>query len=72
MRIFKWLFTIFSVTLQLCGLFSIRSLVVHGFVLDEEGKKMSKSVGNVVDPAVVIDGGKVNNFKIQDYACNIS
>ncbi|KAK2161356.1 hypothetical protein LSH36_118g05020 [Paralvinella palmiformis] len=29
-----------------------RSLVVHGFTMDEEGKKMSKSLGNVVDPDV--------------------
>lgn len=36
-----------------------RSLVVHGFVVGEKGKKMSKSVGNVVDPDVVINGGKV-------------
>lgn len=39
-----------------------RTLVVHGFVLDEEGKKMSKSLGNVVDPNVVINGGKVSTF----------
>ena len=37
-----------------------RKLVVHGFAVDEEGKKMSKSKGNVIDPAVVIHGGKVN------------
>lgn len=36
-----------------------RSLVVHGFVVGEKGEKMSKSVGNVVDPDVVINGGKV-------------
>ncbi|OWF46981.1 Isoleucine--tRNA ligase, mitochondrial [Mizuhopecten yessoensis] len=35
-----------------------RQLVVHGFTVDEEGKKMSKSVGNVVDPDTVIHGGK--------------
>ncbi|XP_048831281.1 isoleucine--tRNA ligase, mitochondrial [Brienomyrus brachyistius] len=35
-----------------------RSLVVHGFALSEKGEKMSKSLGNVVDPAVVISGGK--------------
>lgn len=37
-----------------------RSLVVHGFVVGEKGEKMSKSVGNVVDPDVVINGGKVS------------
>ncbi|XP_068194283.1 isoleucine--tRNA ligase, mitochondrial isoform X2 [Antennarius striatus] len=35
-----------------------KSLVVHGFVVSEKGEKMSKSVGNVVDPDVVINGGK--------------
>jgi isoleucyl-tRNA synthetase len=28
-----------------------KSLVTHGFVNDEKGRKMSKSLGNVVDPA---------------------
>ncbi|KAL0486058.1 isoleucyl-tRNA synthetase [Acrasis kona] len=31
-----------------------RSILTHGFVLDEHGKKMSKSVGNVIDPQNVI------------------
>ncbi|KAK7289940.1 hypothetical protein RIF29_03995 [Crotalaria pallida] len=33
-------------------------VVTHGFVLDEKGLKMSKSLGNVVDPRSVIEGGK--------------
>ncbi|KZV25792.1 putative isoleucine--tRNA ligase, mitochondrial [Dorcoceras hygrometricum] len=33
-------------------------VVTHGFVLDEKGFKMSKSLGNVVDPKTVIEGGK--------------
>lgn len=32
--------------------------LTHGFVLDERGIKMSKSIGNVVDPRGVIEGGK--------------
>lgn len=31
-----------------------KTVLTHGFVLDEQGRKMSKSLGNVVDPAVVI------------------
>ncbi|XP_052207169.1 isoleucine--tRNA ligase, chloroplastic/mitochondrial isoform X2 [Diospyros lotus] len=34
------------------------SVITHGFVLDERGLKMSKSLGNVVDPNIVIEGGK--------------
>ena len=35
-----------------------RTVLTHGFVLDENGRKMSKSLGNVVDPSIIINGGK--------------
>lgn len=35
-----------------------KTVLTHGFTLDEQGRKMSKSLGNVVDPYVVINGGK--------------
>ena len=35
-----------------------RRVLTHGFALDEKGRKMSKSLGNVVDPAVIVEGGK--------------
>jgi isoleucyl-tRNA synthetase len=35
-----------------------RRVLTHGFTLDEKGRKMSKSLGNVVDPAVIVEGGK--------------
>ena len=33
-------------------------VLTHGFALDEKGRKMSKSLGNVVDPMIIIEGGK--------------
>ncbi|KAB1258534.1 Isoleucine--tRNA ligase; mitochondrial [Camelus dromedarius] len=35
-----------------------KTVVVHGFTVGEKGEKMSKSLGNVVDPDVVINGGQ--------------
>jgi isoleucyl-tRNA synthetase len=35
-----------------------KTVLTHGFTLDEQGRKMSKSLGNVIDPSVVIVGGK--------------
>ncbi|TFK19817.1 isoleucyl-tRNA synthetase [Coprinopsis marcescibilis] len=34
------------------------TLITHGMVLDEKGRKMSKSLGNIVSPLTVINGGK--------------
>lgn len=33
-----------------------KNLLVHGFVVDESDRKMSKSIGNVIEPRQVIDG----------------
>ncbi|KAG1714387.1 Isoleucine--tRNA ligase, mitochondrial [Nymphon striatum] len=39
-----------------------KNLYVHGFAVDEKGKKMSKSLGNVVDPVIITDGGEDKNL----------
>lgn len=57
----SWFFT-FLLFLYL-GKAPYSAVITHGFVLDEKGMKMSKSLGNVVDPRMVIEGGK--NTKVR-------
>ncbi|NEQ31573.1 MAG: isoleucine--tRNA ligase [Leptolyngbya sp. SIO4C5] len=47
-----------------------RTVLTHGYVLDEQGRKMSKSLGNTVDPAVIIEGGK-NQKKDPAYGADV-
>ncbi len=39
------------------GVAPYKTVLTHGFTLDENGRKMSKSIGNVIDPQIVIQGG---------------
>jgi len=40
------------------GIAPYKTVLTHGFAVDEQGHKMSKSVGNVVDPLLILQGGK--------------
>ena len=33
-----------------------KTLITHGFTLDQDGRKMSKSIGNVIAPSQIMDG----------------
>lgn len=35
-----------------------KTVLTHGYVVDEQGRKMSKSLGNGVDPNTIVEGGK--------------
>jgi len=35
------------------------TLITHGMVLDQDGKKMSKSLGNIISPLSIVLGGEV-------------
>ena len=37
------------------GTAPFKSVVTHGFIKDEQGRKMSKSLGNVIDPLEIVD-----------------
>ena len=47
-----------------------RRVLTHGFTLDEKGRKMSKSLGNVVDPTVLVEGGG-NQKKDPPYGADV-
>ena len=42
-----------------------KTLVTHGFTLDQKGKKMSKSIGNIISPAHVMDGTLLPPVKLR-------
>jgi len=53
--IFFWVARMLMLTTYLYGEEPFKTVYMHGLVLDEHGKKMSKSKGNVIDPLVVAD-----------------
>ena len=52
-----WFQSSLLTSVAVSGAAPYRQVLTHGFTLDESGRKMSKSLGNVVDPAVIINGG---------------
>ena len=51
-----WFLSSLILSVGLQGVPPFKNVFVHGFALDKESKKMSKSLGNVVNPADLVDG----------------
>jgi valyl-tRNA synthetase len=53
--LFFWVARMIMLGLEFTGEAPFHTIYLHGIIRDEEGRKMSKSLGNVIDPLILMD-----------------
>jgi isoleucyl-tRNA synthetase len=59
-----WFYSQLGASVISFGKAPYRTVLMHGFTLDEQGRKMSKSLGNVVEPEEVVEKIGVDGFRL--------
>lgn len=65
-----WFYTLHAVGVLMGRGRAYKNVICLGHLLDAQGKKMSKSLGNVVDPWLVIDKYGVDTLRLWMYSVN--
>lgn len=60
-----WVARMALLSKRLTGRFAFNEVLLHGMVCDAHGKKMTKSLGNVIDPSHVVNGVTLNELVSQ-------
>jgi len=53
--IYFWVARMIMMSLALTGKEPFKNVIIHGLIRDSQGRKMSKSIGNVIDPMEIIE-----------------
>ena len=65
-----WFYTLHAVGILMGRGLAYKNVICLGHILDSEGKKMSKSLGNIVDPWTMIDKYGVDTLRLWMYSVN--
>ena len=58
-----WFFTLHAISTMLFERVAFKNVICLGHILDDDGKKMSKSKGNIVDPWSILDTHGADAFR---------
>lgn len=65
-----WFYTLHAVGILMGRGKAYKNVICLGHILDDKGKKMSKSLGNIVDPWVMMDKYGVDTLRLWMYSVN--
>ena len=65
-----WFYTLHAIGLLMGRGKAFKNVICLGHILDAQGKKMSKSIGNIIDPWVVINKYGVDVIRLWMYSVN--
>ncbi|BFU24883.1 valine--tRNA ligase, putative [Entamoeba histolytica HM-1:IMSS-B] len=69
--IFFWVARMVMMSLELMDCLPFKEVLFHSIVRDAQGRKMSKSLGNIIDPIDVIEGISLKGLNDKLYTYNL-